>query len=182
MLKGSCTVSYRRMRPPRARHCLPSPRQSVIDHVIAAGLPAFTPHTITSPDVLRRKLSVIRLTQIATSRNEFECGKAAIAMPIFYGGGRVAAAIELAVRDLGSELKPAASALSVACRSPRANSPPSFALGKPKRLHHPQSGARAGRAPPIPLTVAATRAAFPCTRGNSHSGERIPNGVPVHSI
>ena len=54
--------------------------------VIAAGLPAFTRHTITSPDVLRQRLSVIRLTQIATSRNEFECGKAAIAMPIFYGG------------------------------------------------------------------------------------------------
>ena len=89
----------------------------VIDHVIAAGLPAFTPHTITSPDILRRKLSVIRLTQIATSRNEFECGKAAIAMPVFYGGGRVAAAIELTVRDLGSEWKPAAAALSVACHS-----------------------------------------------------------------
>jgi hypothetical protein len=44
-------------------------------------------------------------------------GKAAIAMPIFYGAGRVAAAIELTVGDLGSELKPAASALSVACRS-----------------------------------------------------------------
>lgn len=85
--------------------------------VIAAGLPAFTSHTITSPDLLRRKLSVIRLTQIATSRNEFECGKAAIAMPIFYGGGRVAAAIELAVRDLNTELKPAAGALSVACHS-----------------------------------------------------------------
>jgi DNA-binding IclR family transcriptional regulator len=89
----------------------------VIDHVIAAGLPAFTPHTLTSPDVLRRKLSVIRLTQIATSRNELECGRTAIAMPIFYGGGRVAAAIELAIRDLGTELKPAAGALSVACRS-----------------------------------------------------------------
>ena len=89
----------------------------VIDHVIAAGLPAFTRHTITSPDVLRRKLSIIRLTQIATSRNEFECGKAAIAMPIFYGGGRVAAAIEITVRDPGSEWKPAASALSVACHS-----------------------------------------------------------------
>ena len=38
-------------------------------------------------------------------------------MPIFYGAGRVAAAIELTVGDLGSELKPAASALSVACRS-----------------------------------------------------------------
>jgi len=79
-------------------------------------LPAFTSHTITSPDVLRRKLSLIRLTQIATSRNEFECGKAAIAMPIFYGGGRVAA-VELAVRDLNTEWKPAADALSVACRS-----------------------------------------------------------------
>ena len=89
----------------------------VVNHVIAAGLPAFTRHTITSPDVLRQTLSVIRLTQIATSRNEFECGRAAIAMPIFYGAGRVAAAIELTVRDLGSELKPAAGALSVACHS-----------------------------------------------------------------
>ena len=89
----------------------------VVNRVIAAGLPAFTRHTITSPDVLRQRLSAIRLTQIATSRNEFECGKAAIAMPIFYGAGRVAAAIELTVGDLGSELKPAASALSVACRS-----------------------------------------------------------------
>ena len=34
----------------------------VIDRVIAAGLPAFTRHTITSPDVLRQRLSVIRLT------------------------------------------------------------------------------------------------------------------------
>ena len=90
---------------------------SIVNGVIAAGLPAFTRHTITSPDVLRQKLSVIRLTQIATSRNEFESGKAGIAMPVFYGGGRVAAAIELTVRDLGSELKPAASALSVACHS-----------------------------------------------------------------
>ena len=38
-------------------------------------------------------------------------------MPIFYGGGRVAAAIELAVQDLRAELKPAAGALSVACHS-----------------------------------------------------------------
>ena len=92
-----CMPSYPRMRPRRAKRCSPSPRPGVVNRVIAAGLPAFTPHTITSPEVLRQKLSVIRLTQIATSRNEFECGKAAIAMPIFYRGGRVAAAIELAV-------------------------------------------------------------------------------------
>ena len=90
---------------------------SVVNHVIAAGLPAFTRHTITSPDDLRRKLSVIRVRQVATSRNEFECGRAAIAMPVFYGKGRVAAAIELTGRDFGSELNPAAGALSVACRS-----------------------------------------------------------------
>ena len=89
----------------------------VVDHVIEAGLPAFTPHTITSPEVLRHKLSVIRLTQVATSRDEFASGKAAIAMPIFYGRGRVAAAIELAVGGPGTELKAAGSALSVACRS-----------------------------------------------------------------
>ena len=89
----------------------------VVNRVIADGLPAFTRHTITSPDVLRQSLSAIRLTQVATSRNELECGKAAIAMPIFYGGGRVAAAIELTVADVGSEFKPAAGALSVACHS-----------------------------------------------------------------
>jgi DNA-binding IclR family transcriptional regulator len=92
-----------------------SPRD--LNHVIEAGLPAFTPSTITSPDVLRQKLSVIRLTQIATSRNEFENGRTAIAMPIFYGRGRVAAAIELTVGHLDTELKPASSALAVACRS-----------------------------------------------------------------
>ena len=126
----------------------------VVNRVIAAGLPAFTRHTITSPDVLRQRLSAIRLTQIATSRNEFECGKAAIAMPIFYGAGSVAAAIELTVRDLGNELKPAAGALSVACRSlsrQLANE------GKPKRSHHPQSGVRAGLTPPIRMNVAATQ-------------------------
>jgi DNA-binding IclR family transcriptional regulator len=89
----------------------------VVDQVIDAGLPAFTPHTITSGDVLRQKLSVIRLTQVATSRDEFQEGKAAIAMPIFHGRGRVAAAIELDTADLGIQIKPASSALSVACRS-----------------------------------------------------------------
>ena len=109
--------SYRRTRPRPARRCSPSPDLGSSTVSSTAGLPAFTPHTITSPEVLRQKLSVIRLTQIATSRNEFECGKAAIAMPIFYRGGRVAAAIELAVGDLSRELKPTASALSVACHS-----------------------------------------------------------------
>src|SRR6478735_4096732 len=86
-------------------------------NTIAAACGRFISCAITSPDVFRQRYSVIRLTRIATSRNEIECGRAAIAMPIFYGGGRVAAAIELTVGVLGSELTPAAGTLSVACRS-----------------------------------------------------------------
>ena len=89
----------------------------VVDDVIAAGLPAITGHTITSPDVLRHHLSVIKLTQMATSVDELERGRSAIACPIFFGGGRVAAAIELTNQNHDGELEPAASALSVACRS-----------------------------------------------------------------
>ena len=89
----------------------------VVDDIIAAGLCSVTDQTITAPDLLRHHLSVIRLTQIATSVNEVERGKAAIACPVFFGGGRVAAAIELINRNRGRELEPAASALSVACRS-----------------------------------------------------------------
>ncbi|MET0897131.1 MAG: IclR family transcriptional regulator C-terminal domain-containing protein [Mycobacterium sp.] len=89
----------------------------VIDDVLAAGLPTVTRHTITSAEVLRQTLSAIRLTQLATSVNELELGAAAIACPVFFGAGRVAAAIELTNRERGRELEPAAGALSVACRS-----------------------------------------------------------------
>jgi IclR family acetate operon transcriptional repressor len=89
----------------------------VVDHLIAAGLSTHTRRTITSSEILRRNLSMIRVTQIATSRHEFENDRSAIACPIFHGGGRVATAIELSARDLDRELTPAASALWVACRS-----------------------------------------------------------------
>jgi len=154
----------------------------VIDHVIAAGLPAFTPHTITSPDVLRRKLSVIRLTQIATSRNEYECGKAAIAMPIFYGGGRVAAAIELAVRDLDSEWKPAASALSVACRSLSRQLATELRMREAETLTPPAVRSARGTRTTDPPDSCSNPGRVPVHPRELHSGERIPNGVPVHSI
>ena len=38
-------------------------------------------------------------------------------MPVFGGGGRVAAALELSFRDPGAGLKAATSALTVACHS-----------------------------------------------------------------
>ena len=71
----------------------------------------------TASDSLRQSLSMIRLSQMATARDEYRGERSAIAMPVFSGGGRVAAAIELTARDPATDLKAAASALAVACRS-----------------------------------------------------------------
>ena len=87
----------------------------VVNRVIAEGLQ--TANTMTSPDNLRQALSVIRLTQIATARDEHHVDRSAIAMPVFSGGGRVAAAVELTVREPGTDLKAVTGALTVACRS-----------------------------------------------------------------
>ena len=96
---------------------------TVIDEVIAAA--RWSPGA-TAPDHLRQALSIIRQTKIATARDESPSGRCAIAMPVFSGGGRVAAAIELTLpdrgpdctlRDRGSDITVAAGALTVACRS-----------------------------------------------------------------
>ena len=88
---------------------------SVVNRVIADGMQSA--NTMTSPDNLRQALSVIRLTQIATARDEPRVDTSAIAMPVFAGGGRVAAAVELTVREPGTDLKAVTGALTVACRS-----------------------------------------------------------------
>jgi DNA-binding IclR family transcriptional regulator len=94
---------------------------SIVDRVIAEKPLSLTANTVTSPDNLRQALSVIRLTHLATSRDkyrdEYQAAGSAIAMPVFSGGGMVAAAIELAVRNRGQNLKAATGALTVACRS-----------------------------------------------------------------
>lgn len=88
---------------------------SVVDRVLAER--ARAAKTVTSPDKLRQALSVIRLTQIAIARDEYRPDWTAIAMPVFSGGGRVAAALELTVREPGADVKAATGALTVACRS-----------------------------------------------------------------
>jgi DNA-binding IclR family transcriptional regulator len=88
---------------------------SVVDRVLAEGLrPA---DAAPSPDKIRQALSLIRLTQIATAHDEYRPGRSAIAVPVFSGGGKVVAAIELTVREAGTDLKAAGGALTVACRS-----------------------------------------------------------------
>ena len=88
-----------------------------VEMTIMRGLRPYTAQTITSPDRFRRALAVTRLTRVAITRGELECGVSGVAMPVFGPGGEVVAAIELAVGDLGHELQPSMAALSIASRS-----------------------------------------------------------------
>lgn len=89
---------------------------SVVEALLDRGLEKFTPYTLTTPDRLRRALAVTRLTRVALCRWEFELGSAAVAVPVFGGGGTVVAALELKVRDLRTDLQALQPALIVAAR------------------------------------------------------------------
>ena len=96
---------------------------SVVNRVIAEELQ--TANTMTSPDNLRQALSVIRLTQIATAHDEHHVGRSAIAMPVFACESRVAAAVELTVREPGTDLKVVTAALTWLVGAFLGNWPPS---------------------------------------------------------
>ncbi len=89
----------------------------VVELAILRGLRAYTPHTVTAPDRLRRALAVVRLTRVAVTSFEFEAGACGVAVPVFGTGGELVAAIELTVPDLGRELQSALAALTIAARS-----------------------------------------------------------------
>lgn len=91
--------------------------QRITEMVVARGLRAYTEHTLTAPDRLRRALAVTRLTRVAVSRWELETGVSAVAMPVFGTGGNVLAALELRVRDVGDDFQGMKAALTVAARS-----------------------------------------------------------------
>ena len=89
----------------------------VVELTILRGLRAYTPHTVTSPERLRRALGVTRLSRVAITRWELEAELCGIAMPVFGPGGDVVAAVELAVGDPGRDLQSAMAALVIATRS-----------------------------------------------------------------
>ena len=87
----------------------------VVDKAIAEGMRAES--TINVAGQPSPGLAVIRLTQIATARDEHHADRSTIAVPVFSGGGRVAAAVELTVREPGTDVQAVTGALTVACRS-----------------------------------------------------------------
>jgi DNA-binding IclR family transcriptional regulator len=88
----------------------------VVDLLIARGLKAYTPHTLTTAERLRRALALTRRTGIAVSQAELEPGASAIAAPVF-GGANVVAALEIQIRDVRNEFSATKAALMVAARS-----------------------------------------------------------------
>ena len=88
----------------------------IVDGVIAGGLEGYTPSTLTEPERLRRSLAGVRLTRVAISRWELRTGASEVAVPVFGSGGTAAAALELAVPNLRTDLQMASSVLTVAAR------------------------------------------------------------------
>jgi DNA-binding IclR family transcriptional regulator len=76
----------------------------IVAAVTDAGLDRYTPFTIVTTHALRRELAVIRLSQVASTRQEFRMGTASIGVPVFGAGGRVVAALELTVTGPGHEV------------------------------------------------------------------------------
>jgi DNA-binding IclR family transcriptional regulator len=74
--------------------------------VIAAGLPAVTPYTITDPDTLRAELGRIRERGYAVDDRENETDVRCVAAPLFDHEDRVVGA--LSVSGLSSRMTPAA--------------------------------------------------------------------------
>lgn len=88
-----------------------------VDAVIGNGLDRYTPFTIVVAAQLRRDLARIRMTQVATTRQELRLHTAAVAVPVVGGGSEVVAALELTTRGRGDELHLIQSAVIVAARS-----------------------------------------------------------------
>lgn len=67
-----------------------------IDRVVARGLPASTPNTITDAKALRRELAAVRARGYAVDDEESEIGLRSMAAPIRADSGNVVAAISVA--------------------------------------------------------------------------------------
>jgi DNA-binding IclR family transcriptional regulator len=87
-----------------------------VDLVIAHGMQRYTPHTVTSPEELRRSLAVTRLTRFAITKRELDMTISAIAVPVFGWGGEVVAALEVETPD-PRDLRRMQPALIMASRS-----------------------------------------------------------------
>jgi IclR family acetate operon transcriptional repressor len=158
-----------------------SPREAVAP--VEQSLTAFTPHTLTSPDQLRRALHAVRLTHRAVSRGELFSADTAVAVPVF-GNGNIVAALELEVVDPRVDGATCTAALEVAARGMSRELALDARAGRPHlRLLPGEGGARSI---PVDGTSAAPRggdlAATPgpsVRRGSDGACPRLNGGSRV---
>ena len=92
--------------------------QPIVRWQSCAGLRQYTrAHRDRRRPGCRHALGVTRLTRVAVAKWQLEAGICGVAVPVFGPGGEVVAAIELTVRDLGTDLQPILGPLSIAARS-----------------------------------------------------------------
>jgi DNA-binding IclR family transcriptional regulator len=77
---------------------------SLLEALIARGLPQLTPFTITDPDVLRRCMDEVRRNGFAFTRDEMTLGSVSVAAPIFGPDDTAIAAISLVVRSATADI------------------------------------------------------------------------------
>ena len=115
--------------------------ERLLDRVVLRGLPAFTPHTLTSPVRLRQVLAEIRQTGVAVGREQFTLGAVSVAVPVLGPQRTVAAALSI-VLPAGSATGPLVPILRSAARGI------GHALGRPvppaPPPGRPRTGGRAG--------------------------------------
>ena len=130
----------------------------LLERVIAAGLPACTMHTITSPGMLIDAVNNVRRTQLAFCKEEMSLRTSSVAAPILGGDRKLAAAIAIVVgpgRDV-RRLAPAvrAAALGVT-RALTGSPPPELSEPTPRKRQSAFSGAaRRGRVRTAPSGAA----------------------------
>lgn len=76
-----------------------------IDTVLAGPLPSLTEWTVTDPDELRTRLTLVRERGWDAVDQELEIGRRSAAAPVFDGGGRVIAALALSCGTLECSMK-----------------------------------------------------------------------------
>jgi DNA-binding IclR family transcriptional regulator len=86
---------------------------TLVDEVIAAGWPAYTPHTIR-PGALRDKLRHVRADGFAVSDGQIHAESRGIAVPVFGPHGAVYAAVGVVIANDGTSPQPAVELLTVA--------------------------------------------------------------------
>jgi DNA-binding IclR family transcriptional regulator len=84
-------------------------RPVITDRVLSKALPAFTEHTVTGAEKIRRQLSSVRKQGVAVAKNTFEDGVCGIAAPVFDSDGFACGTVAIAAPAARAQRKVIAS-------------------------------------------------------------------------